>query len=205
MNPNTSRLFRAARTAAPAVAALALTMAFAGTAQAAPSYVTRSNNTVQFAAMSGEQNNVTFTRNTLGQLVVTDTGSALFAGPGCVQVSPTTVRCGTGVTRIQASMGDRNDVVTNDTMIPSDIDGGSGQDRIIGGRGNDRLTDPDGWNTPTMATTFEGREGNDSIISRNGGFDRIDCGENSFDFDVLIADPANLDAVVLNTCEYVDR
>ncbi|MET9320932.1 hypothetical protein ABZX75_12220 [Streptomyces sp. NPDC003038] len=37
--------------------------------------------------------------------------------------------------------------------------------------------------------------------TRNGGFGRVECG---FGFDVVIADPSNLDAV-LPGCEYVRR
>lgn len=201
MNSNATRLLRGLRMAVPALGALALTMSLAGPASASPSLVSREGSEVRFAALGGEQNNVTFSLSG-GVLFVTDSGSTLTAGPGCVQVNPGTVRCGTGVTRIAAVLGDRNDVATNNTSIASDIDGGTGQDTLIGGFGADRLTDPDGWGSAPAATTFSGRAGNDTVISRNGGFDRVDCG---FGFDVVIADPAGLDVVLPGSCEFVRR
>ncbi|WP_329383586.1 hypothetical protein OG625_21645 [Streptomyces sp. NBC_01351] len=199
---------RTARIAAPAVAALTLTLAFAGPASADPAFVMRSGSQINLAALPGESNNITFSISS-GFLQVSDSGNVLTPGPGCVRFSnPNTVRCGSGgsVTRIQASLGDRDDVATNETSIPSDLVGGEGDDVLVGGSGNDRLTDSDGWNaSPGTTTTFNGRGGNDTIISRNGGFDRINCGESAFDFDMLLADAATLDAVVPNTCEFVQR
>lgn len=201
-------LLRTARLAVPAVAALTLTVAFAGPASADPAFVMRSGSQINFAALPGESNNVTFTING-GFLQVNDSANTLTPGPGCVRFSnPNTVRCGTAasVTRIQASMGDRDDVATNNTAIPSDLAGGEGDDILIGGSGPDRLTDSDGWNaSPGSTLTFDGRGGNDTILSRNGGFDRINCGENTADSDMLFADSANLDAVVPGTCEFVQR
>lgn len=201
-------ILRTARIAAPALAALTLTLAFAGPASADPAFVMRSGNQINFAALPGESNRVTFSVGS-GFLTVSDTANALTPGPGCVQFSnPNTVRCGSAstVTRIQASMGDRDDVATNNTSIPSDIVGGEGDDILTGGSGADRLTDSDGWNaSPGSTLTFDGRGGNDTILSRNGGFDRINCGENAGDFDMLLADSATLDAVVPGTCEFVQR
>ncbi|MFD6974531.1 hypothetical protein [Streptomyces sp. NPDC059949] len=206
MNRNPSRLRRAVRVAAPALAALSLTLAFAGPAAADPSFVMRSGGEVRFAALPGERNTVTFAVVT-GNIVVSDTTSPVTAGPGCTQLSANSVRCGasTGVTRIQAALGNEDDVVTNNTAVPADIDGGSGEDRINGGSGNDRLTDPDGWNSSPSGTSFSGGGGNDTIVSKNGGFDRISCGGG---FDLLVADSAALDALVPTPghgCEFVIR
>ncbi|MGW0749304.1 hypothetical protein [Streptomyces sp. NPDC002587] len=206
MNPNTSRLLRAARLAAPAAAALAMTMAFAGPASADPSFVMRWGDEVRFAALPGEQNTVTFSVGSGGVVLVNDSTSPITAGPGCVQQDPNTARCGviTGVTRIQAALGNGNDVATNNTSVPADMDGGAGEDRLIGGTAADRLTDPDGWNANTGATTtFDGRDGNDAIVSKNGGFDRIECGTG---FDIIVADQAALDNVPAGSgCEFVIR
>ncbi|WP_129593407.1 hypothetical protein [Streptomyces sp. C] len=108
------------------------------------------------------------------------------------------------MTRIVADLGDRNDTAQNDTDLPSDLVGGLGNDILVGGDGPDRLTDSDGWTTATVITvTMVGRGGNDTVISRNGGFDRISCGPG---FDVLVADRAPRDSLVLpNTCEFVQR
>ncbi|MCX5195863.1 hypothetical protein OOK31_18535 [Streptomyces sp. NBC_00249] len=204
-------ILRTARVALPSVAALTLTLAFAGPAAADPAFVIRSGSQINFAALPGESNNVTFRVSMSGGfLEVNDSGNPLTPGPGCVQfANPNTVRCGAAasVTRIQASLGDRDDVATNNTSIASDIVGGEGDDILVGGSGPDRLTDSDGWNAAPGATTltFDGRGGNDTILSRNGGFDRINCGENPADFDILMADAATLDSVVPNTCEFVQR
>ncbi|MEV7519547.1 hypothetical protein [Streptomyces sp. NPDC091371] len=208
MHPTASRFARTARFAVPAVAALTATMAFAGPAFADPALVTRNGSQILYTAQPGETNTVTFS-SVGGLLQVEDSTSNLIPGPGCARFNndPHIVRCGSAgsVSRIQASLGDRNDTATNSTSIASDITGGEGDDKIYGGSGPDRLLDSDGWNAAPGSNTFEGRGGNDTIISRNGGFDRVDCGESPFDFDVLLADAASLDTVVPNTCEFVQR
>lgn len=105
------------------------------------------------------------------------------------------------MTRIRANLGDGDDFVTNDTSIPSDLFGGTGEDRLFGGEGPDRISDPDGSNTVHLLATIAGRGGNDTIISRNGRFDTVDCGPGS---DVLLADRATIDTVI-GGCEFVQR
>ncbi|UQX01698.1 hypothetical protein [Streptomyces sp. RerS4] len=198
---------RTVRVAVPALAALTLTMAFAGPAAADPALVSRNGGQILFTAQPGETNTVTFSI-VGGVLQVNDATSTLIPGPGCVRFNnANTVRCGqaAGVTRILASLGDRNDRATNNTNVASDITGGEGDDQLIGGGGPDRLVDSDGWNAVPGSNTFEGRGGNDTVISRNGGFDRIDCGENFGDLDFLLADAATLDVVAPNSCEFVQR
>ncbi|MEV8533916.1 hypothetical protein [Streptomyces sp. NPDC051211] len=205
MTSTASRLRTAVRVAAPAVAALTLTMGFASPASANPALVAIINGRLTFTALPGETNTVTFDTFSAGTLRVTDTTSNLTAGPGCTGSGHTVLCAGPsdGVTRIVANLGDRNDTATNDTDLPSDLVGGQGNDILIGGDGPDRLTDFDGWNGPTLITvTMIGRGGNDTIVSRNGGFDQIDCGAG---FDVLLADRAPRDTVVPNTCEFVQR
>ncbi|MFJ5546319.1 hypothetical protein [Streptomyces sp. NPDC093225] len=199
MNPTASRLLRAARLAVPATAAVTLTLALASPASASPSLVARNGSSVQFAALPGEVNDVTFTLSG-GTLVVRDAASPLTPGQGCVRVDNNTVRCGTGVTRIQATLGDLDDRADNQTSLASDIDGGLGRDILLGGGGADRLTDPDGWPAAPSGTTFDGRAGNDTIVSRNLGYDRVVCGSG---FDIAIADNAGLD--VLSGCEFAQR
>ncbi|MFE6835161.1 hypothetical protein ACFVFI_10055 [Streptomyces sp. NPDC057705] len=204
MNLNAARLPRMARVAAPVVAALALTMAFAGPAAADPSFVTKSGGAILFAALPGEQNTVKI-QSSGSNVIVSDTTSPLTAGPGCAQLNPNAVNCGGGVTRIQAALGNGNDILSNQTSIPSDVDGGAGEDSISGGGGNDRLTDPDGWNSAPGGLTFDGGGGNDTIVSKNGGFDRILCGVG---FDIVVADQAALDSLSVTPahgCEFVIR
>ncbi|MFJ6937349.1 hypothetical protein [Streptomyces sp. NPDC101132] len=202
MNLRSSRLTTALRVAAPAAAALALTLAVAGPASASPSLVTRSGSEIRYSALPGEANDVTFS-TVSGQLVVTDAASPLTPGPGCVRINANSARCGTAatVTRIRATLGDEDDRADNQTAIASDLDGGSGQDILLGGNGTDRLTDTDGWDAGPTPTTFNGRAGNDTLISRNLGYDRVECGSG---FDIAIADNASLDTVVPG-CEFVQR
>ncbi|WP_251091532.1 hypothetical protein [Streptomyces sp. Caat 7-52] len=203
MSQTAASLRTAVRVTAPAVAALTLTMAFASPASADPAFVTSGGGRLTFTALPGETNNVTFDTFSAGTLRVTDTTSNLTAGPGCTGSGHTVLCAGAGVTRILANLGDRNDTAQNDTDLASDLVGGQGNDILIGGDGPDRLTDLDGWNGPTLTTvTMAGRGGNDTIVSRNGGYDQVDCGSG---FDVLLADPASRDLVVPNTCEFVQR
>lgn len=181
-----------------------MTMAFAGPASADPAFVTRSGGEIRFAALSGESNDVNI--SIVGGIIHISDSAGLTPGSGCTRVDPRHVTCGpaSGVSRIAAGLGDQNDRFMNATSIPTDVTGGDGDDRIIGGNGPDRITDPDGWNAPPgNLPSIDGRGGNDTIISRNGGFDRVNCGAGPFD--MLIADPATLDSVVPNTCESVQR
>ncbi|MFG2873778.1 hypothetical protein ACGFYU_01925 [Streptomyces sp. NPDC048337] len=204
MSSPASHLRTAVRMAAPAVAALTLTMAFASPAAANPALVMISNGRLTFTALPGETNNVSFNDASGGVIQVTDTTSNLTAGQGCSGSGHTVYCDADGVTRIVANLGDRNDTAQNDTDLPSDLVGGQGNDILIGGDGPDRLSDFDGWNGPTLITvTMIGRGGNDTIYSRNGGFDQIDCGPG---LDVLVADRAPRDSLVVpNTCEFVQR
>ncbi|MGW4687787.1 hypothetical protein ACWEPM_23215 [Streptomyces sp. NPDC004244] len=203
MNPNAPRR---ALIAAPALTALALSVALAAPASASPSFVTRSADQVYFTALPGEVNDVTFAADgATGNLVVTDATSTLTPGPGCATINVHAVRCGPAatVTRIRASVNDRNDQIRNLTSIASDLDGGAGEDIVVGGNGNDRLTDPDGWGSTPGDTTFVGQGGNDTIVSRNNGFDTISCGPGS---DLVVADNARLDTFVTGAqCEIAQR
>ncbi|RSS50698.1 hypothetical protein EF912_21640 [Streptomyces sp. WAC07061] len=202
----TSLLQTAARVGVPAAAALVLTMTLACPASASPAFVAVINGRLTFTALPGETNTVTFDDFSAGTIRVTDTTSNLTAGTGCNgSGSSHTVVCAgavDGVTRIVANLGDRNDTAQNDTDLPSDLAGGQGNDILVGGPGPDRLTDPDGWNTvPLLTLTMAGRGGNDTIISRNGGFDHVDCGTN---FDIVVADRTDRDFVEPG-CEFVQR
>ncbi|MFG2874983.1 hypothetical protein ACGFYU_08205 [Streptomyces sp. NPDC048337] len=202
MNRNCSRFHRTARMAAPAMGALALTLVFAGPASADPAFVTVSSGEVRFFALPGEENTVTFAEDGGGNLFVGDATSTILAGPGCTQSNPHVVTCGaaSAVTRIRAVLGDGDDFVSNETSIRTDIDGGFGDDELFGGEGPDRITDPDGSNVVHILPTIGGRGGNDTIISRNGRFDTIDCGPGAFD--ILLADPVD---TVSGGCEVVRR
>ncbi|MGW8768180.1 hypothetical protein ACWGN5_37525 [Streptomyces sp. NPDC055815] len=188
-------------------AAFAMPLASAAPAAACTSTgtVSRSGGTVTFEPVSGAANQVTFYVATAPLLRVTDP-SGITAGPGCTQTSPRTATCGTiaGITGIHADGGDGDDrlAAEADLDIPVDFNGGPGRDVLVGGTADDHLQDPDGWPTRPDRATFRGLAGNDVIISRNGGYDRVECegGTN----DTVTADLVALDQVT-NTCETINR
>ncbi|MDF3143283.1 MULTISPECIES: hypothetical protein [unclassified Streptomyces] len=191
----------------PALAAgLAMPLVLATPAAAAPTgMVTRSGGTVTFVPFPGAANQVTFyVAGDLTRLRVSDP-AGITAGPGCTQTSARTATCGTiaGVTGIQADGGDGNDrlAAEADLHIPVDFDGGPGQDILVGGTADDHLEDPDGWPVRPIRATFRGGAGNDTFVSRNNGFDRVECEGGN---DTVTADIAFLDRVT-NTCETIDR
>ena len=79
--------------------------------------------------------------------VVRDFGRALRAGPGCEPLSATSVSCSRdGVLAVEVSAGDRDDSV--ESVLPNAllsgvrgvrIDGGSGDDRLLGWRSSDEI------------------------------------------------------------------
>ncbi|NUU20733.1 MAG: hypothetical protein HOV68_04330 [Streptomycetaceae bacterium] len=194
-------LSRSLKVLGPLAAALSLTVAAASPASANPSIATRQGSEVQWTAFSNEDNRLSVFNNG-GVLNLQDTDGIL-PGPNCTAVNPTLVTCGptAGTTRLRLSSGDWNDLVSVDAAltIPADVDGGAGQDVIIGGAGADRLRDPDGWPTPPMGATFAAGAGNDQVVSWNGGYDVVDCGPG---FDTAVVD--RFRDTVYN-CEYVIR
>jgi len=93
------------------------------------------------------------------------------------------------VLRIEIFAGDGNDVVSNDSAIPSYMDLGAGNDRAFGGTGNDTLTGGAGKNTlyggagndrlnGSGSRDLLFGEGNDDRLYGNGGDDTLDGGGN---------------------------
>ncbi|MEV4430046.1 hypothetical protein ACN9M0_00770 [Streptomyces sp. R-07] len=167
--------------------------------------VTRSGGIVTYEPQAGAANQVTFYIANAPVLRVSDP-AGITAGPGCTQTSPRTATCGTiaGITGIYADGGDGDDRLAAgaDLNIPVNFNGGPGQDILVGGTADDHLEDPDGWPVRPVRATFRGAAGNDVIISRNGGFDRVECEGGSND--TVTADLAALDRVT-NTCETINR
>jgi hypothetical protein len=188
----------AAGLAMPLVSATPAAAASTGT-------VTRSGGTVTFVPLAGAANRVTFyVAGDLTHLRVSDP-TGITAGAGCTQTSATTATCGTiaAVTGIHADGGDGNDRLSAEHLnIPVVFDGGPGQDILVGGTADDRLTDPDGWPARPFQATFRGSAGNDTIVSRNGGYDRVECEGGAAD--TVTADSVILDRVT-NTCETINR
>lgn len=188
-----------------AALAMPLVSATPAAARSSTGTVTRSGGTVTFAPLPGAANQVTFYVANAPLLRVSDP-AGITAGTGCTQTSPRTATCGTiaGITGIHADGGDGDDRLAAgaDLNIPVDFNGGPGQDILVGGTGDDHLEDPDGWPVRPLRATFRAGYGNDVIISRNGGYDRVECEGGSND--TVTADLAALDRVT-NTCETINR
>ncbi|GAA3373179.1 hypothetical protein GCM10017750_01460 [Streptomyces racemochromogenes] len=184
--------------------ALSLVVLAAGPAAAAPSLAQRAGSEVQWTALPATANEVIVDVNS-GEISLFD-AAGVVPGSGCHSIATSQVNCGpVGTTsRLRMAAGDGNDTVGLGFFVPlpvaAVIDGGTGQDRLRGGSRGDQLSDPDGWPVPQAQNSFVGGGGNDTIISRNRGYDRIDCGDG---FDTVIADPAARDVVV--NCENVIR
>ena len=129
------------RLATAAVCGLALVLpahAFAGTAST-------SGSTVTVAAAPGETNRLAVMVDPdLLNLRITETGSGvtLTAGTGCSPgVGANKVLCPLlGTTLITMTGDNGNDLLTNSTAIPSNLDGGANDDVLTGGTGADTLT-----------------------------------------------------------------
>ncbi|MFD0358223.1 hypothetical protein ACFVHW_31495 [Streptomyces sp. NPDC127110] len=201
---NRSHRPRAAGFLAPALIALSLVVLAAGPAAAAPSLAQRAGSEVQWTALPATANEVIVDVNS-GELSIFD-AAGIVPGFGCHSIASSQVNCGpVGTTsRLRMSAADGNDTVGLGFFVSlpvaAVIDGGTGQDRIRGGSRGDQLSDPDGWPVPQAQNTFTGGAGNDTVLSRNRGYDRIDCGDG---FDTVIADSAARDVVV--NCENVIR
>ncbi|MFG2874585.1 hypothetical protein ACGFYU_06175 [Streptomyces sp. NPDC048337] len=201
---NRSLMLRPAKLLGPAAAALSLVMLAAGPAAAAPSLAQRAGSEVHWTALPATSNKV-FVVDYLDEVSIFDE-AGIIPGSGCRTSGSNQVNCGriATTTRLRMSAGDGDDSVSLGFFVPLPvpgvIDGGSGQDRIRGGSRADQLSDPNGWSTPQSDPTFVGEGGNDMILSRNGGYDRIDCGVG---FDTVFADSGARDVVV--NCENVVR
>jgi Ca2+-binding RTX toxin-like protein len=101
----------------------------------------------------GEPNRLTVARGAAGELRVTDVGASLLAGPGCTAVGAQQVDCATTSPVLTAFVfaGDGDDTVSSSVAVS--VDGGSGDDRLVGstaadvlygGKGRDVLRGDDG-------------------------------------------------------------
>ncbi|HEX9236480.1 MAG TPA: hypothetical protein VF972_09395, partial [Actinomycetota bacterium] len=128
-----------------------------------------SGSTLVFTAASGEANNMEVEGGNGFPFRVEDLGAPLTPGPGCSADGPHHVLCpSTGVTSISVDTGDRNDIIINNTTLPSTLKGGCGSDVIEGGSANDTLIgDPSGCSQPGN-DSLDGRDGNDSLFGGPG-------------------------------------
>ncbi|GGK84291.1 hypothetical protein Ppa06_43580 [Planomonospora parontospora subsp. parontospora] len=90
-----------------------------------------------------------------GEIAVFDT-APLASGPGCRQLTPRAVACGTAVTEFTATMGDLNDSLSVGAPINGTVDGGDGQDGFLAGTKSAR----------PRSITFIGGTGTDTVSYR---------------------------------------
>src|SRR4051812_8551703 len=157
----------------PAAALTSLLLALAAPAAHA-STVSVQAGALRITAPAGEYNAIGITAAP-GGLTVTDTGAPLTLGLGC-----TTGTC-VGATRVEADLGDADDILTLSASLPGDLSGGPGNDDVAvttlgaesvaldGGDGDDTLTAAGG------ADVLSGGPGYDTLIGGEGD-DRIDGG-----------------------------
>ncbi|WP_128433146.1 hypothetical protein [Streptomyces cyaneus] len=155
------------RAAVPALAAGLVVSAFAtpAAAQTPGSTAFHIFGNVILSARAGAVNNVT-ARIVDGRLRLTDT-SGVTAGPGCIQVSPTEVQCGSlaNVVRLSIGLGDLDDSFKPESpetfAVRTVVDAGAGKDTVETGRGNDTIGVKDGV------------AGNDTVVSCGAGSDIV--------------------------------
>jgi serralysin len=147
-----------------------------------------------FEGATGEINDLTVSMGLKSRLTVSDPEAPITTGAGCSPRSAHTVSCSAkGIKLIVASGGDLDDTLFNDTRVPSRLDGGDGEDWVVGGSRADRLYGGDGTDR------LSGRGGKDTIRARGLWADAIRCGGGR---DTVFADWRDS---VRPSCESVDR
>ena len=169
------------RQCAAAIAAVALTAAWADSASAAT--VTEDGGAIAYQAADGEANALTV-RDDGAAVIFSDAGAAIQPGAGCQTLSTGAVACAGGPALLTISVGDRNDTVDADTNILMEIriDGGAGDDTLHSGSALGRLHELGGGDGDDTLTTsvnligtqiLTGGRGDDSLWAQNGGFGRL--------------------------------
>jgi RHS repeat-associated protein len=103
------------------------------------SAVTKPSGVLTFTAVAGETNIATIALAG-STYTITDSGSTITAPSGCTAVDAHTVTCSSsGITSIVMNGDDGNDTLRSSSSTPATINGGTGNDTIIGGPGNDTL------------------------------------------------------------------
>jgi RTX calcium-binding nonapeptide repeat (4 copies) len=128
---------------------------------------------------AGEVNAITLT-GTVSEVIVSDAGAPLQVGPGCERLDAHTARCAADRTAVDA--GDGDDLVRNRIAVRAQtrgitIEGGSGDDHLIGASGEDHLGGGAGDDV------LEGGEGGDVLQGdargSGAGDDDLDGGPGS--------------------------
>jgi hypothetical protein len=159
------------RVALCVVSALLLPAAFSPAgALGASAQVDKTHDDLAYLAGNGEKNNISVSVS--GRtFTVTDTGATISAGTGCTSVNANQVTCtdipGGPINYVGVGAGDQDDSVTINGSTPSWVDGGGGNDRLIGGTVNDWL-----WGS-AGDDYLDGRLGSD-LVSGGDGTDVAD-------------------------------
>ncbi|MFI6705332.1 hypothetical protein ACIBF7_02785 [Nonomuraea sp. NPDC050478] len=156
-------------------------MPAAGNAVAGEPTVTRSGVTVTITAPNiARADNVTV-QEVSGRLHVF---GAVVAGTGCTTVSANEVNCGSGVTTVNAALGAGNDRFSSLVGVRGTVDGGTGGDVFLAGRGfrGTGLTYVGGGGADTVDY---GSSGTPVKVSKNGA---ADDGRPGVDLDNVASD-----------------
>lgn len=128
--------------------------------------------TVVIAAGSGERNAVTVTAGS-AEVVVHDDGATIVAQAGCAAQDGSTVRCGLlpqSSVVVEADLGDGDDgLVATGTPVQTRVDGGAGNDVLLGGDGPDRLLGGAGDDVLAGGASYDTLSGGDGADRLRGG------------------------------------
>ena len=190
---------RVSRVAA-AVATIAVGMLVAP-ALAAAGTVEIAGTELRFTAAPGETNNFRLDPDSDGTFIVADfTPVPLTVGAGCTALDTQRARCAAGIASLVVNTGDGDDAVNNATALPSRIDGGDGDDALLGGETSDVLVGGGGNDSLDPLgglDTVDGGAGDDLIRTEGTHSDEIACGEGA---DRVFADAVDR---VASDCEEI--
>jgi hypothetical protein len=135
-------------------------------ASASSAFVDAGHGVLTYTAANGEHNNlaVSLAGSTY---VLADSGATISPGVGCTSVDAHQVSCSGTIGWVGAGLGDLDDTATIASAIGTWIDGGSGNDLLLGGSNADWLFGSAGDDT------VDGGLGSD-LLSGGNGSDRVD-------------------------------
>ncbi len=159
-----------------ALAATALAAAFAGTGNAATAgTVELKNGKITYTAGAQSVNSASITIFN-GQIAVFDTVNLTPKG-GCAKLSPRAITCGTTATEFVADLGDLNDSFSVGVSIKGTVNGGAGNDNLIGSSKSTQghnVTWIGGTGTDTISYKSSDRSVRVSLDNNNGDGRNID-------------------------------